>query len=261
MAGRIRRLPPYAGIGYASCKPVSLLAITSPQSMLYSGRSSCSGRRRPCSKTAEYHFYGALSRAAHYRCAPADEGRAVLDALALHHRQLQVWAENCPENFENRAALVAAEIARIEGRDARRNANYTNRRSVGATQWIRPQRGAGNELAARFYAARGFGTISHAYHAKRPLLLLCVGEPTARCGNSTSCTRISGRKSASPAPTSTIGTPVESPRPRDRDQGVAGRLGRDRPGKADRHAHAHRDRAGGRRARFADSSARRSSSG
>jgi hypothetical protein len=24
--------------------------------------------------------------------------------------------ENCPENFENRAALVAAEIARIEGR-------------------------------------------------------------------------------------------------------------------------------------------------
>ena len=30
---------------------------------------------------------------------------------------LQIWAENCPENFENRAALVGAEIARIEGRD------------------------------------------------------------------------------------------------------------------------------------------------
>jgi hypothetical protein len=26
-------------------------------------------------------------------------------------------AENCPENFENRAALLGAEIARIEGRD------------------------------------------------------------------------------------------------------------------------------------------------
>jgi hypothetical protein len=25
--------------------------------------------------------------------------------------QLQVWAEHCPENFENRAALVDAEIA------------------------------------------------------------------------------------------------------------------------------------------------------
>jgi Tfp pilus assembly protein PilF len=37
-------------------------------------------------------------------------------SLAAHHRQLEVWAENCPENFENRAALVGAEIARIEGR-------------------------------------------------------------------------------------------------------------------------------------------------
>jgi hypothetical protein len=39
-----------------------------------------------------------------------------LEALAAHHRQLQVWAENCPENFENRAALIGAEIARLEGR-------------------------------------------------------------------------------------------------------------------------------------------------
>jgi Tfp pilus assembly protein PilF len=27
-----------------------------------------------------------------------------------------VWAEHSPQTFENRAALVAAEIARIEGR-------------------------------------------------------------------------------------------------------------------------------------------------
>jgi len=27
------------------------------------------------------------------------------------------WAENCPDNFENRAALVGAEIARLEGRE------------------------------------------------------------------------------------------------------------------------------------------------
>lgn len=39
------------------------------------------------------------------------------EALAAHHRQLEIWAENCPENFENRAALVGAEIARIQGRE------------------------------------------------------------------------------------------------------------------------------------------------
>jgi hypothetical protein len=37
-------------------------------------------------------------------------------SLAAHHRQLEVWAKNCPEDFENRSALVGAEIARIEGR-------------------------------------------------------------------------------------------------------------------------------------------------
>ena len=42
---------------------------------------------------------------------------STLEALAAHHRQLEIWAEHCPENFENRAALVGAEIARLEGRD------------------------------------------------------------------------------------------------------------------------------------------------
>ena len=37
-------------------------------------------------------------------------------SLAAYHGQLELWEENCPENFENRAALVGAEIARIEGR-------------------------------------------------------------------------------------------------------------------------------------------------
>src|SRR5215510_434917 len=65
---------------------------------------------------AEYHFYSALSRAASCDSRTADERRQHLEALAAHHRQLEIWAEHCPENFENRAALVGAEIARIEGR-------------------------------------------------------------------------------------------------------------------------------------------------
>src|SRR5258708_29484913 len=40
-------------------------------------------------------------------------------ALATHHEQLRVWDERCPENFENRAALDRAEIARIEVRARR----------------------------------------------------------------------------------------------------------------------------------------------
>ncbi|HWY25279.1 MAG TPA: hypothetical protein VNX47_10195, partial [Nevskia sp.] len=65
---------------------------------------------------AEYHLYAALTRAALCDAASAAERIKHLEALAAHHRQLRVWAENCPENFLNRAALVGAEIARIEGR-------------------------------------------------------------------------------------------------------------------------------------------------
>ena len=66
---------------------------------------------------AEYHFYGrAGAGGLLFRFGTAVEREQHLDALAVHHKQLQVWAENCPENFENRAALIGAEFARLEGR-------------------------------------------------------------------------------------------------------------------------------------------------
>src|SRR5262249_61084746 len=68
-------------------------------------------------ETAEFHFYGALSHAASWDSASPDQRPQHFEALAAHHKQLEVWAEICPENFENRAALVGAEIARIQGRE------------------------------------------------------------------------------------------------------------------------------------------------
>ena len=66
-------------------------------------------------EVAEYHFYAALARAARCDEVAADARAVHREALALHHKQMTVWAENCPENFANRAALVAAEIARLDG--------------------------------------------------------------------------------------------------------------------------------------------------
>src|ERR1700680_3881638 len=64
-------------------------------------------------ETAEYHFYGALSQAASCESAAAGQLRQHVEALVAHHRQHEIWAANCPDNFEHRAALVGAEIARI----------------------------------------------------------------------------------------------------------------------------------------------------
>src|SRR5258705_4741676 len=114
-------------------------------------------------ETAEYDFYGALSRAASCDSAPAGEQRQHLEALAAHHKQLQAWADNCPDNFENRAALVGAEIARIEGRELDAERLYEQAiRSARANGFVHNEALA-NELASRFYAARGFEKIARVY--------------------------------------------------------------------------------------------------
>ena len=112
---------------------------------------------------AEYHFYGALARAACWDSALADEREQHLDALAAHHRQLQIWAESCPENFENRAALVGAEIARVEGRALDAMELYEQAIHSARANGFVHNEALANELAARFYAARGFEKIAQAY--------------------------------------------------------------------------------------------------
>ncbi len=114
-------------------------------------------------ETAEAHFYGALSHAASCDKAVPIEHQQHFNALVTHHKQLLEWAEQCPENFQNRAVLVAAEIARIEGRELDAERLYEEAiRSARENGFIHNQ-GLAAELAARFYAARGFDTIARAY--------------------------------------------------------------------------------------------------
>jgi PAS domain S-box-containing protein len=115
---------------------------------------------------AEYHFYGALSLAACCHSATANDRAFHLETLAALHSQLQRWAENCPENFECRAALVGAEIARIEGRDLEAQRQYELAiRSSRAHRFAHVEALA-YELAAHFYAANGFEEIARFYQKK-----------------------------------------------------------------------------------------------
>ena len=114
-------------------------------------------------ETAEYHFYDALSQAATCASAAAGQRRQHVEALAAHHRQLEIWAANCPDNFDNRAALVGAELAGLEGRDVDAMRLYEQSiRSARDNGFIHNEALA-NELASRFYAARGFEKIARVY--------------------------------------------------------------------------------------------------
>jgi predicted ATPase len=118
---------------------------------------------------AEYYFYSALARAAVFDSSFLRLSRTKEEhftGLVEHHKQLALWAENCPENFENRAALVGAEIARIEGRALDAMDLYEHAiRSAHANGFIQNEALA-SELAARFYAARGFDLTAQGYLRK-----------------------------------------------------------------------------------------------
>jgi hypothetical protein len=124
---------------------------------------SLSGATPPSFESAEYHFYAALSHAACAASSSADERSLHFEAIVAHHSQLALWAENCPANFANRAALVGAEIARLEGRELDAERLYEEAIRLARENGFIQNEGLANELAARFYGARGFETIAHAY--------------------------------------------------------------------------------------------------
>jgi PAS domain S-box-containing protein len=114
-------------------------------------------------ETANFRFFSALSHAAAWDSAAPDEREKHLEALEAHHKQLEIWAEHCPANFENRVALTGAEIARIEGRLSDAEDLYEKAiRSAHANGFIHSEAVA-CELAARFFAARGFDRIADTY--------------------------------------------------------------------------------------------------
>lgn len=110
---------------------------------------------------AEYHFYAALAHAALH---PGVNPTGVdLSALASHHAQLQAWSEDCSANYACRTALVAAEIARLTGRELDAERLYEQAIRLSRTDGFAQNEALSHELAARFHASRGFDTIADAY--------------------------------------------------------------------------------------------------
>ena len=76
---------------------------------------------------------------------------------------LREWAESNPGTFLDKYSLVMAEVARIQGRELDAQHLYEQAiRSSNANGFVQNEALA-NELAARFYMARGFEKIAYAY--------------------------------------------------------------------------------------------------
>ena len=112
---------------------------------------------------AEYHFYAALARAACCEPMGSDSYAKHRDALAAHERQLRAWTEHCPQNFEDRALLVGAEIARVEGCLPEAMDRYERAIRCARSNGFVQNEALSYELAASCYAARGLEEIAHLY--------------------------------------------------------------------------------------------------
>jgi PAS domain S-box-containing protein len=118
---------------------------------------------RLLSMAADYHLFSALSHAASCGSGTPEERQGHMAALAAHHAEFVAWAETGPANFESLAALVGAEIARLEGREVEAERLYEQAIRSAREHGFAHIEGLAYELAARFYAARGFDDIAHLY--------------------------------------------------------------------------------------------------
>ncbi|MBV8486341.1 MAG: AAA family ATPase [Verrucomicrobia bacterium] len=114
-------------------------------------------------EVAEYLFYAALTHAAAFDPASPEDKLRHRQALTAAHQQILSLAEHCPENFGSCAALVGAEIARIDGRELDAEHFYEEAiESARINNFIQDEAVA-HETAARFYAGRGLQTVARAY--------------------------------------------------------------------------------------------------
>ncbi|HEX4407141.1 MAG TPA: AAA family ATPase [Xanthobacteraceae bacterium] len=117
----------------------------------------------PFIQYATYCYYRLLTLAARHETPPEQGSVKGLGELYEHLAQLREWADACHENFAHKYALAMAEIARLENRELDAERLYEEAIRLARTHGFVQDEACANEVAARFYAGRGFDTIANAY--------------------------------------------------------------------------------------------------
>jgi PAS domain S-box-containing protein len=111
----------------------------------------------------DYFYYAALTVSALYDAAEADRQQAWRELLTGHLEQLREWAESYPPTFAHKHALVSAEIARLEGRDADALQLYEQAIRLARENGFVQNEGLAHELAAQYCLARQLETAGYAH--------------------------------------------------------------------------------------------------
>ena len=103
----------------------------------------------------QYYYFSALSMAALCESTSANEQRVWRERLTEHGEQLREWGNTNPQTCRDKHALVAAEIARLEGRDGDAMRLYEEAIESAHENGFVQYEGIAREAAAKFYVAHG----------------------------------------------------------------------------------------------------------
>ncbi|HEY9753827.1 MAG TPA: AAA family ATPase [Oculatellaceae cyanobacterium] len=112
---------------------------------------------------AQYWFYYPLALALRYHEVSQEQQIEYLAMMLLHQRQLKLWAERSPANFEDKYALLSAEIARVRGNHLDAQNYYERAIDAARKNGLIHIEAFANELAGRYYLARGARTAANGY--------------------------------------------------------------------------------------------------
>jgi PAS domain S-box-containing protein len=112
----------------------------------------------------DYHYYTALALVACLDQVAGEPREALRERLSSHHRQIEMWAEQTRSpTFADKHTLVSAEIARLEGRVVDAERLYEDSIRLARQNGFLQNEALAFELAARFYATRGFDEFAYLY--------------------------------------------------------------------------------------------------
>ena len=111
----------------------------------------------------EHNFYSSLTLAARWARIPAEARSELMVAMATNQAQLGLWAKNSPENYGHKHLLVAAELARLQGRVNEAAALYDQAITAAGRERFLQDEALGNELCGRFYLGQGRKRIAALY--------------------------------------------------------------------------------------------------
>lgn len=110
-----------------------------------------------------YNFYHSLTLLALYPEAHGNEQRRSLKTVIANQKMLKKWARHAPMNNLHKYYLVAAELARVKGKDREAADLYDKAIALAKENEFINEEAIANELAARFYLSKGKEKIARAY--------------------------------------------------------------------------------------------------